>query len=1008
MPYQCYDWVVSKSNDVSSYDEIRAWCLTNDNTPTLLRIANVACCGYLEFPSGALKSKKMILDIVNALKYLLAPKDTQGKKDLERCKEVILKIEIKQAVTYLYESRQGECIYIEVVNDMAMRLLQTVSKNGGIFINKKKIPFSVWEADIPMHVKLLAQQRLGFCQWFTTPPNGIEKVHEDDKISKLEHEYWLDSTSIQPVPATESDTWVTSPRMLSFDIECYSSNPKRLPVKEAVNDVITMISCLYVRNNDMSTLQRYIIVNGECNAIDGVHVICCKNELDVLQKFLHLINELDPEVLIGYNTSGFDIPYIDMRMGRKFMTWGNTSRIKNQEPFVRSRTTFSEAYGYQTTWLLENMEGRIHFDLMSIVKRSEKLRKYSLDFVANHYIKESKHDVSPQEMFAIYKQYRDAKTPEERQQAIIDTTCVASYCVQDSELVLKLFHKLTVWIGCIEMCNVVHCVPGDLYTRGQQIKCKAQVYTAAFHQGYIVDYKGTAYDYKGAYVREPIPNIYDNVLGLDFASLYPSIIQAYNICYTTFIDESAVTTYKDDQLHIFDFEEDFEKKVDKDSKEAKQYIQQQQKDNDDNDDASSYDTDDGSMDEDVVLDKSLSRSKKVTIHKKVHYHFRYVKKDVKEGLVPMIVRKLVQERKAVRGQMKSLAKNSLMYTILDKRQLALKVSANSMYGFLGVKNGLLPFIQGAITVTYMGRVSIGKVNDYLISQGYKVVYNDTDSSYVDANIKDSKECYEVGKRLSKEVSALFPPPMMLEFEKPFRMLAIKCKKYAYVEIDENGAFERDKKGDILIHTKGITTARRDNCTFLTDNYYQVLLNVMTYVSVMDTARLIFDAVESLLNDKVDITSLSINKSLGSNYKSDTASMKVFGDYLKEQGRAAEIGERLDFVIVDTGDKKSTQGKKMRLLEMYLDNNQGEQIDKMYYIKNVFAKPVEQLYEIGYNYVWKNIPSTVGFKRGTRKHRSLWHICSYIVDCLEQDITSIQQIKLNYLTLLATHYKKHGQ
>ena len=65
---------------------------------------------------------------------------------------------------------------------------------------------------------------------------------------------------------------------------------------------------------------------------------------------------------------------------------------------------------------------------------------------------------------------------------------------------------------------------------------------------------------------------------------------------------------------------------------------------------------------------------------------------------------------------------------------------------------------------------------------------------------------------------------------------------------------------------------RDNCKYLTDNYMKLLKNVMTYVNVQSSANMLFCAIEELLYDQVDISHLSINKSLGSNYKSDTASM----------------------------------------------------------------------------------------------------------------------------------------
>jgi DNA polymerase delta subunit 1 len=115
--------------------------------------------------------------------------------------------------------------------------------------------------------------------------------------------------------------------------------------------------------------------------------------------------------------------------------------------------------------------------------------------------------------------------------------------------------------------------------------------------------------------------------------------------------------------------------------------------------------------------------------------------------------------------MKAYKEGDLMHSILDRRQYALKVSANSIYGFLGVQNNaLLPLIQGAIAVTSLGRTLIGQVNSFLDTKGYTAVYNDTDSAFIDAHLTDPKEVYRVGNAMAEEITALVPPPVRIEFE----------------------------------------------------------------------------------------------------------------------------------------------------------------------------------------------------------------------------------------------------
>jgi DNA polymerase elongation subunit (family B) len=117
-------------------------------------------------------------------------------------------------------------------------------------------------------------------------------------------------------------------------------------------------------------------------------------------------------------------------------------------------------------------------------------------------------------------------------------------------------------------------------------------------------------------------------------------------------------------------------------------------------------------------------------------HYRFLKEP--KGVVPTILQNLLDARKNTRKQIKENQKlikdtdddkevkdlNDLN-KVLDKRQLAYKIVANSMYGILGVKKGLLPFMAGAMVCTYMGRTNIEIVADTITKKyGGKLVYGD--------------------------------------------------------------------------------------------------------------------------------------------------------------------------------------------------------------------------------------------------------------------------------------------
>ena len=976
--YQAYSWTYVPAPSPTDTDEIRAWCLTPASEPVLVRIAGMPITCYMEFVPEETSSRAKVMALVQGLKSGLAP-GARGEKDYEAASSILLRAEFYPRVTYLYEAREGSALRLDLLNYEAVKKVAKLSGWGGLFVRGRegKVPFKVWEADIPPITKFLSARGCQFCQWFK---GDTEPVDEGDKVTN-QTEVWMDGSTLFPVPEGDTAACMTQPRLFSFDIECFSSNERRFPAKENAEDVITMISCLCMRQGDWASLRKYQLVLGECDPIEGVDVRVYATEPELLKGFTDLLSECDPEVLVGYNTQGFDVPYIDTRLRRKLMGWGKTSRVEGEEPYVRMRASFSEAYGHQTYYLMEGMGGRVHFDLLNIVKRDHKLRSYKLEYVSQTFLKKGKHDVSAKEMFRAYAAQCAAGTDDERTRARAATTRVAAYCVQDSMLVLELFHKLNVWIAALEMCNVVHCQPEDLYTRGQQMKSKAQLYEASLKAGYIMDYRADGYPYKGAFVQDPVPGLHDNLAVVDFASLYPSIIMAYNICYTTF---DSGTRHADEDCTVLDFTEEFELKGD----DAKKYL------------AEHDDDDEEDEDEDEAPRRKAARATRT-----VHYRFKFLKKEKREGLLPQLVRALVSKRNQVKKQLKAYKEGDVMYNILDRRQYALKVSANSIYGFLGVQNNaLLPLIQGAIAVTYLGRTLIGQVNSFLTTKGYNAVYNDTDSAFIDAHLTNAADVYKVGNAMAEEITALFPPPVRIEFEKPIRMLAIKKKKYAYYLINEDGTLKKGDDGFPELHTKGVVSARRDNCKWQVDTFTEVLVCVMDKKPLSKAADAIFHAIERLLYGHVAVEDLAVNKSMGANYKSTTASMKVFGDELKESGNPVEAGERVDMVVVDTGDANANLGKKYRLLELYREaqaSGSAEPLDIEYYISNMLQNCVDQIVDVGYNHLWPK-GCTVGYKHKRRALAPLSHPIGFGLSAAAEG-RPWSWIRAEYMALADQHY-----
>ena len=300
----------------------------------------------------------------------------------------------------------------------------------------------------------------------------------------------------------------------------------------------------------------------------------------------------------------------------------------------------------------------------------------------------------------------------------------AKYCIVDSILVLRLFNKLQTWVGLCEMAKTCNVPIFYLYTQGQQIKVYSQLYLYCLYNNYVVEKDGYITKdnerYIGATVFQPIAGVYDGVVPFDFASLYPTIIIAYNICYSTLVTDKSIP---DSKCHVMEWEDHQGCIHDKTARKTKpkhvmcekryfRFLKEPK----------------GVMP--TVLQNLLNARahtrKQIKVLKKILDGEKLTDDDHKliDDLIPEIVKKLKSGEKLSKLDIGDLEK---LIEVLDKRQLAYKVSANSMYGAMGVTRGYLPFMPGAMCTAAMGRKNIGIVADVIPKRFKgKLIYGDTD------------------------------------------------------------------------------------------------------------------------------------------------------------------------------------------------------------------------------------------------------------------------------------------
>jgi DNA polymerase I len=326
-------------------------------------------------------------------------------------------------------------------------------------------------------------------------------------------------------------------------------------------------------------------------------------------------------------------------------------------------------------------------------------------------------------------------------------------------------------------------------------------------------------------------------------------------------------------------------------------------------------------------------------HTTTPYGTKFVKPDVRKGILPDIARELIKTRAAVRRMAK--AEHDLeRRRILEARQLALKDLSNSLYGYTAFINARLYVMDVASTITALGRDTITKTKKIIESNHpVKVLYSDTDSVFIKTDLTDLDAAAQLANSISALVTAKLPG-LELKFEKIFKPFLILAKKrYAGL------AFEHEGRGWLSkISMKGIETVRRDWCALTTDTMTRVLDIILREQDVKKAARYVRDVLDRLAKGQVPLEKLTIVKGVTKDiraYDGVQPHIELAKKLMRrDPAKGSMVGERLEFVIV-----KGNQMLSKRAEDPAFVREKGLEIDSNYYIESQLLPPLERIFEV---------------------------------------------------------------
>lgn len=699
-----------------------------------------------------------------------------------------------------------------------------------------------YEADILFKYRYLVDHKLRGMNWVRVDGESISTKTVKCKAVKAK--------KIEPIERFDNAPL----RYMALDIECM---PEKDRIAEPDKDPIIIIS-LYFEPEYRGCKQMVLLSK---NASFGKDTMGFSEEKEMMQKFLDIINSYDPDILIGYNINNFDLPYIIKRL-----------EVLNLPKDLGRCDKPSYCQKLQLTHM-PTVIGRCVVDPYEIIKKDPwiKFKRYNLNTVAKEMLGEGKVEMDGlKEMRELW--YGNREKLEK----------FVNYAKKDSELAMRLvkekglldkFFELAKISGLLlqdslggqaqrHECRLLHefrdrnilmpCKPDDAELRKRNIEREEA-------------------GLKGATVLEPEVGLHKNgcTLVLDFKSLYPSLITAFNICPTTLIKDKNPGEFNESPLGV-----------------------------------------------------------------------KFVKSTLREGVIPKIVKELVETRYKVRSLIKTET-DPEKKRIMNAKQLALKDMANSLYGYTGYIRGRIYVMDVANTITAYGRMNIERTKKLIEGKyPHKVIYGDTDSLFVKTEIMD----LEIAEKLGNDVSGYVTDNLeglTLQFEKLFKTFLILTKKrYA------GWSFENNKDGiwkDKLV-MKGIETVRRDWCTLTSDTMLKTLEIILKEGDIPKASKYVRSIVHDLTKGLIPLEKLAvvkgITKSLQS-YDGIQPHVELAKKIIKrDPTRQNIIGERLEYVII-----KGNQLLSKRSEEIAYVKEKNLDIDPKYYIQNQILPPLERIFEV---------------------------------------------------------------
>lgn len=616
-------------------------------------------------------------------------------------------------------------------------------------------------------------------------------------------------------------------------------------------------------------------------------------ELDLITRLVDIVRYHDPDILTGYEVHNSSWGYLIERARRKYdyNLCDELSRVKSESHGRFGKE--NDRWGFTHTSTIR-VTGRHMINIWRAMRSELNLLQYTMENVVFHLL----HRRIPHYSFKDLTMWYQSDKPR-------GLAKVIDYYVSRVQMDLEILETNELIPRTSEQARLLGIDFFSVFSRGSQFKVESLMFRIAKPENFIlISPSKKQVGQQNALeclplVMEPQSDFYTSpLLVLDFQSLYPSIMIAYNYCYSTFLGR-VVQWRGRNKMGFTDF------------KRPPRLLE--------------------------LLGDKVNIAPNGMI---------YAKPEVRKSLLARMLSEILETRVMVKGGMKLDKEDKNLQRLLNNRQLALKLIANVTYGYTSATfSGRMPCAEIADSIVQSGRETLEKAIALIHSVprwGAEVVYGDTDSLFIYLKGRSREEAFEIGEEIAKAVTDMNPRPVKLKFEKVYHPCVLLAKK-RYVGFKYEHRDQKEPEFD----AKGIETVRRDG-TPAEQKIEEKALKILFKTADLSQVKAYFqNQCSKIMRGKVSIQDFCFAREvrLGTYTEKGLPPGALISakKMLEDPRLEPQYGERVPYVVV-TGAPGSRLVDRCVAPEVLLEDAQME-LDAEYYITKNIIPPLERIFNL---------------------------------------------------------------